>query len=249
MSDWFESFFKDDYFEIYRDVLSPERTASDVAGVVALLGLQPGARVLDLACGHGRHAIPLAQRGFSVTGYDLSEVFLKRAREDAAAQGVQARFMRGDMRELDLDREFDAVINLFTAFGYFDDPSDDLETLRRVRKALRPGGRFLLEILHRDALPARFSPRSAEKTSNGSIVLHEREWDLATDVIRECVTLVRPDGTRAEYTSQLRMRSLRELLALMREAGLEPSAWYGGLDGQPLTLQSHRLALVCTRSS
>src|SRR3989454_9019472 len=92
MSDhaWFKSFFGEDYFEIYRDAFPAEHTAAQVDGIVSLLGLDTGARVLDLACGHGRHAILLAKRGFDVTGYDLSEVFLERARADAEAEGVTA---------------------------------------------------------------------------------------------------------------------------------------------------------------
>src|SRR5712691_12199477 len=83
---WFKSFFGEDYFEIYRDAFPAAHTAAEVDGIVSLLGLDGGARVLDLACGHGRHAIPLSKRGFEVTGYDLSEVFLNQAREDAKAQ-------------------------------------------------------------------------------------------------------------------------------------------------------------------
>jgi SAM-dependent methyltransferase len=120
-------------------------------------------------------------------------------------------------------------------------------TIRGIGKALRPGGRFLLETLHRDGLPARFRSRIAEKTSNGTIVLHEYVWDLARDVIDDRVTLIRPDGTRTEYTTSLRMRFLHQLLALMRRAGLEPLVWYGGLDGSPLHLGSRRLALISTR--
>ena len=83
---WFQSFFGEDYLEIYRDAFPVERTAAEVDGIASLLGLGEGARVLDLACGHGRHSIALAERGFDVTGYDLSEVFLERAREDAEAE-------------------------------------------------------------------------------------------------------------------------------------------------------------------
>ena len=244
---WFESFFGEDYFEIYRDVFPAERTAAEVDGIVSLLGLDAGARVLDLACGHGRHAISLAKQGFDVTGYDLSEVFLERARADAEAQGATVRWVQGDMRELRFDGEFDAVINVFTAFGYFEDPEDDLRTLRGIRAALEPGGRFLLETLHRDGLPARFQPQIAEKTSNGTIVLHERVWDLARDVMDDHVTVIRPDGTSAEYTTAVRMYTLHGLLELTRKAGLEPKAWYGGLDGSDLQLGSHRLVLVSAR--
>ena len=244
---WFESYFGEDYFEIYRSILPAERTAAEVEGIVSLLGLDAGTRVLDLACGHGRHAIPLAQRGFEVTGYDLSEVFLERARADAAAQGVRVSWARGDMRELTFEGEFDVAINIFTAFGYFEDPGDDLETLRRIRRALRPGGRFLLETLHRDSLPGRFQPQAAERTPGGTIVLHERVWDLARDVMEEQVTLIRSDGTQTEYTTTVRMRSLNQLITLMREAGLEPVAWYGGLDGSTLQLDSRRLVLISAR--
>lgn len=245
--DWFESFFGADYFEIYRDVFPPEATAAEAEGIALLLGLPAGARVLDLACGHGRHAIPLAERGYRVTGYDLSEAMLERARADAAARAVAVRWLRGDMRALPFDSEFDAVVNVFTAFGYFDDPADDLETLRRVRRALVPGGRFLLETLHRDALLARFRPRVEYTTSNGTRVVRDYVWDLARNAIDERVAVVRADGTRAEYSSSVRARSLHELLALAGQAGLEPVAWHGGLDGSPLQLDSRRLVLVSAR--
>jgi SAM-dependent methyltransferase len=204
--------------------------------------------VLDLACGYGRHAIPLAERGFDVTGYDLSELFLERALADAAARGVAVRWVRGDMRALPFDAEFDAVINAFTAFGYFADEADDVETLRRVRRALAPGGRFLLETLHRDSLTARFRPHLEYTTSNGTQVVRDYAWDLARDVIDDRVHLVRPDGTHAEYKASLRVRSLHELLGLVRRAGLEPVAWYGGLDGSTLQLASRRLVLISARS-
>lgn len=246
-ADWFARFFGEDYFEIYRDAFPAEVTAKDVAGIVTLLDLAPGARVLDLACGHGRHAIPLAERGFAVTGFDLSEPALARARADATGRGVAVRWQQGDMRSLAFDGEFDAVINVFTAFGYFASPADDLETLRCVRQALLPGGCFLLETLHRDALLARFQPRIEYTTSSGARVERDYTWDLARDVIEDRVRLTRPDGTQASYESRVRMRSLHALLALLGEAGLEPSAWYGGLDGSPLTLASRRLVLVARR--
>jgi len=244
---WFESFFGEDYFTIYRDAFPPERTAAEVDGIVTLLGLEPGARLLDLACGHGRHAMLLAKRGLEVTGYDLSRVCLERARADAAERGVRARWIRGDMRELPFAAEFDAVINVFTAFGYFEDPEDDLRTLRGVRAALEPGGRLLLETLHKEGLPPRFQPRMEEKISNGATVLRESDWDLESDLLEHRVTLIRPDGTCAEYITTVRMRTLSELTALMREADLEPTAWYGGLDGSKLEAASRRLVLIGER--
>ncbi|MFQ5698392.1 MAG: class I SAM-dependent methyltransferase [Myxococcota bacterium] len=246
-ADWFESFFGEDYFEIYRDAFPAERTAAEAERIASLLGLQAGARVLDLACGHGRHAIALARRGFEVTGYDLSGVFLDRARRDARAQCATVRWLRGDMRALPFDSEFDAVINVFTAFGYFEDPEDDVRVLRGVRTALRGGGKLLLETLHRDGLVARFQPRSGEKTSNGATVLHRRSWDLARDVMEDRVTFLRPGGRRTEHTTSVRMYSLHDLLECSRRAGLVPREWYGGLEGETLRLDSHRLVLIAAR--
>jgi SAM-dependent methyltransferase len=244
---WYESFFGEDYFTIYAEAFPPEHTTAQVDGIVSLLELEAGARILDLACGHGRHSIPLATRGFDVTGYDLSDVFLARARTDAETNGARVRWVRGDMRNLSFDSEFDAVINVFTAFGYFEDPDDDLGTLRGVRAALRPGGRFLLEILYRDGLPARFRPTSVDRAVDGTLILHEHNWDLARDVMDDAITLIRPDGRRAQYKTSVRMRTLHEMLDLMRSAGLEPERWYGGLNGAPLDLSSRRLVLISRR--
>jgi len=244
---WYESCFGKEYFDIYGDAFPAERTIAQVDGIVSLINLGAGSRILDLACGHGRYSILLSKRGFDVTGYGLSEVFLDRARADAEAQGASVRWIEGDMRELPFEGEFDAVTNVFTSFGYFDHPEDDMKTLRRIRRALRPGGRFLLETIHRDGLPARFQPVSAEKTSKGMIVFHERAWDLARDVIDDKVTLIRSDGSRIGYTTAVRLRSLNGFLALVRTSGLQPEGWYGGLDGRALDLSSSRMVLISQR--
>jgi SAM-dependent methyltransferase len=160
-----ESFFGPDDLGSYRDVFTPETTAADVNGTVARLALVPGERVLDLASGPGRHAIPLGEQGPAVAGHDPSETMPARARVEVAARGVTPRWVRGDMRALPFEAAFDAAINVFTAFGFLGDPGDHVETLRRVHRALVPGGRSLLETLHRDALLARLQPNVAYTTS------------------------------------------------------------------------------------
>jgi SAM-dependent methyltransferase len=245
---WFERFFGEDYFEIYRDAFTPEGTARDAEGIVALLELAPGARVLDVACGHGRHAVPLARRGLAVTGHDFSPVMLARARRDAAAAGVRLGLVRGDMRRLPFGPGFDAVLSVFTSFGYFADPADDLATLRCVRAALAPGGRFLLETLHAEGLAPRFQPRIEYTTSAGARVERDYVWDRVRDVIEDRVRLTRADGSRAEYATAVRLRAPEALAALAREAGLAPIAWHGGLDGSALAPASRRLVMIAERA-
>jgi SAM-dependent methyltransferase len=247
---WWETFFGEDYLRIYGPALPPERTAREVEGLVRLLeqlGVPPGGAVLDLACGHGRHAVPLAGRGYRVTGLDLSRVFLRRAEEDARAAGVDVRWVHGDMREIPFDAEFDAVLNIFTAFGYFDAEDEDLGVLRQVRKALKPGGVFVLETLHRDALVRGFRPHGLTRHEDGLLVLEEREFDPLSGRSRTRLTMIHPDGTRREHAYSTRVYAATELAGLCAAAGLEVAAHHGGLDGGALTLDSRRLVLACRR--
>jgi SAM-dependent methyltransferase len=244
---WYRSFFGEDYPRIYAPLLPPERTEREVEGILALLGacgVGPGSAVLDLACGHGRHAIPLAQRGFRVTGFDLSEEFLERARAAAQAQGAEVRWVHGDMRALAFEAEFDAVINIFTAFGYFESDDEDLEVLRGVHRALSPGGGLLLETMHRDALVRGYQPHAVTRHDDGLLVIEERRFDQLAGRIHTRVTMVAPDGRRTEHALDVRIYTPTELARLFAAAGLPVRAHYGGLDGSALTLTSRRLVLV-----
>ncbi|HXX78690.1 MAG TPA: class I SAM-dependent methyltransferase, partial [Ktedonobacteraceae bacterium] len=155
---WYKTFFGEDYLRIYEPILTTERTQREVDGIINLLALPQGSRILDLCCGHGRHSIPLAQRGYKVTGQDLSEVFLHEAENEAEAKGAHVEWMHSDMRNIPFANAFDAVINIFTAFGYLETQEEDQQVLRQVSKALKPDGLFLLETLHREALIRHFKP-------------------------------------------------------------------------------------------
>jgi SAM-dependent methyltransferase len=137
-----EGVFDEDYLYFYEQLLTPERTAEEVARVVELLG--PREHVLDCPCGHGRISNALAERGYKVTGIDQSELFLDRARADAEARGVDVEYVQGDIRALPWREEFDALVNWFTSFGYYDDDTNRA-VLRGFHDALRPGGRLVIE--------------------------------------------------------------------------------------------------------
>ena len=246
---WYRTFFDDQYFTIYERRIAPSFTIPEVDGVVSLLGLAPGTRILDLCCGHGRHSIELARRGFDVTGLDLSEVFLRRAEADATAAGVSVRWVRSDMRDIPFVSEFDVIANLFTAFGYLESESDDQRVLAQVRKALRPGGRFLIEMSHRDSVIRRFTACSVDRRDDGTLILEERELDLPNSRIRMLYTVVLADGSRTEREVRLRFYGVTEITRMLREEGLEVVGCYGGLDGKPLGLESGRLAIVARKEA
>ena len=115
---WYVDFFGDDYRIAYRSTLTDDRSDEETAFVAWTLGLSTGQEVLDLCCGHGRHALRLAQAGMKVTGLDLSEQYLAEARDAADREGVALELVRGDMRHIPYVLRFDAVINMFSAFWY-----------------------------------------------------------------------------------------------------------------------------------
>jgi SAM-dependent methyltransferase len=209
--------------------------------VVERLALEPGARILDLACGHGRHALELARRGFRVTGLDLSEPSLAEARETAAAAGVKLELVHGDMRELPWEREFDAVLNLFTAFGYFADRADDERVLAQVERALRPGGSFLLDVVSLFVLARGFQPRHWEELDDGRTMLDDRTYDQLTGRSNVTWTFVGPGGARSELRHSLRIYTLPELHAMLASAGLDVAETWGGYDAEPYGFVSRRL--------
>jgi len=116
-SGWYKSFFGRDYLDVYGHLLTSDGSESEAEFVRNVLSLNPGQKVLDLCCGQGRHAIPLARGGLAVTGLDMTESYLELANSAALAAGVEIKTVVGDMREIPYENEFDAVINMFTAFG------------------------------------------------------------------------------------------------------------------------------------
>jgi len=118
-------FFSSDYFEEYVDDLTPERTKTEVDFLEKELKLKKGMNILDLACGHGRHAIELAKRGYLMTGQDINASFLKNAKQSAKKAGVEVNWIKSDIRQIPFEDEFDVVLNLFTSFGYLENDEED----------------------------------------------------------------------------------------------------------------------------
>jgi len=246
---WYTDFFDDDYLRIFLPMLPEERTAAEVNGVVERLGLAPGARLLDLCCGHGRHAVPLAQLGYRVTGLDRSRRLLDHAAVLAASHGQHVGLVAADMRRLPFaDASFDAVINLFNAFGYLEDEAEDELVLAEVARVLVPGGRFLQELANREAQVRDWHDSRVLRKDDELIVLQERTLDLlgSRDLAR--YTLVHPDGRRTSREVAIRLYTLTELVAMLDRAGLELLEVDGDLDGGPLELDSSFVVTLSARA-
>ena len=247
-SDWFTEFFNEDYPRIYSERLSQEATERETAFAVQALGLREGDRVLDLACGHGRHTVALARRGMVVTGQDLNEDYLRMAREDAARAGVEIETVHGDMRHIPFTGEFDAVINMFTAFGYFDSEDEDVRVLQSVSNALKSDGKLLLDTINREWVLSNYVQNDWHTDDDGNTYLEHREFDLVTGRNRVTFTIVTEDGTRRESPGHdVRLYTLTELVRLLDAAGLRLSTLYGDYDGRPYQIDTPRMIVVATK--
>jgi SAM-dependent methyltransferase len=248
---WYQRLFDGFYYDVWfrrgaSGEASAERTAAEIAFLVEVLALPPGAALLDLACGHGRHAIALAHHGYRVTGLDLSASHLALARRAAEEEGVAVSWVEADMRDLPAG-PFDAVINLFSAFGYLESDAADQQVLASVGRALRPGGRFLLDMRSREHMVRHFREHAWQPLADGSLFLEQATFDLRTSRVQTHAILVEPDGRREHREFSVRQYSLTELVGMLDAAGLTVTQTWGGFDGSPYTLESRRLVLLAER--
>jgi SAM-dependent methyltransferase len=245
--DWPVAFFDDDYLRIYRAMISPEMTAAEVEFLAAALAPPAGGDVLDLACGYGRHAIGLARRGYRMTGVDFHAGYLDAAARDAAAAGVAVRWTRADMRALPFERAFDAAYSYFTSFGYFSDAENE-RVLAGVARALKPGGRFLLDVLNRDGILTHPQQRAWNPLGDGSLLMEETSLDLRRSlVLNRQIHIAPQSGAQITKESTLRAYTCAELEALCARHGLAVCEVWGGADRSEYTTESRRMILLAAR--
>lgn len=246
MPPWHED---DAWWESMAETMFPpermEAAAGQVEGLLALVGAGPGLSVLDLGCGPGRHSVELARRGLRVTGVDRTSAYLERARAAAADAGVEVEFARADMRSFVRPGAFDLAVNLFTTFGYFEDPEDDRRVLDNLRRSLRPGGRLVIDTMGREVFARILAPRGWDRLADGRFLLQERCVSDDWTWVESAWILAGPDGIR-EHAASHRLYGAADLAALLRDVGFAGVAIFGSLEGAPYDVAARRLVLVAT---
>jgi 2-polyprenyl-3-methyl-5-hydroxy-6-metoxy-1,4-benzoquinol methylase len=231
--------FGDDYLYFFADELN-RKSEADTDQIWHLLELKPQMHVLDLGCGHGRIANRLARLGCRVTGLDPSLPFLRRAREEAAALGVQVDYVRADMRDLPWTGRFDRVVSWANAFGFFDD-AEDRSILARIAETLQPSGRLLVETNNYPRYIRDYRP-SVVAEREGNLVIDQHHLDPLTSRSIATRTIVR-DGQLRRSPSSHRVHTFPELRDWLRAAGFATVEGYGE-DGRLLTADHRRLLAV-----
>jgi SAM-dependent methyltransferase len=236
--------FNRDYLHFSAQRLTDQASDDDVETIWRVLAPVDGAEVLDLGCGHGRIANRLARRGLRVTGLDATPVFLERARHDADRLGVSVEYVEGDMRAIPWADQFDVVVCWFTSFGYFDDEQNRI-VLAGAHRALRPGGRLLVELNHKDGLLPRFLPATVQELE-GDIQIETHEYEPLTSRANRWRVMIR-DGKIRRAFFFTRLFSFTELRDWLLQAGFQAVEGYAG-DGGPLTASAPRMILVATKA-
>jgi len=229
-------------------IFSKERRGSAAELVARVLKLvkPTGKEILDLCCGPGRWSVPLAQRGFHVTGVDRTRYFLERARAQAKSARVRIEWVRRDMRDFVRPGAFDAALSMFTSFGYFDAKDEDLLVLKNIVTSLRPGGSLLMEMAGKEILARTFHPTTSTLLCDGSLLVERREVSDGWSRIRNEWTFIKHGNART-WRFHLTIYSGQELRDRLEQAGFTDVKLFGSLDGDEYGLNAQRLIAVGRR--
>ena len=240
-----DAFFSDFYLRAYAGAARDGAAQDQALAAAGLAGCPDGGELLDVPCGFGRHAVALGAAGYRVTGVDRSRTLLDEARRRAGG-ARWPKLVQGDYRKLPFgDASFDAALCLFSSLGYLGDEGDT-EVLAEIGRVLRPGGRLVIEILHRDLLVQGFREQDWSLVGEGRLLLEQRTFEPAGGVAQVTQTLIETSGERESRTYSVRVYSATELVAMLARAGFADVRCLGGLDGTPFATDT-RLVIVAQR--
>jgi SAM-dependent methyltransferase len=234
MTEWFEEWFGEEYLQLY-----PHRDDADAERAVELIRktvpFQSGWRVLDVACGAGRHARAFAAAGARCVGLDLSATLLRVAR-----QNTSSPLVRADMRQLPIrPRSMDLTVNLFTSFGYFERDSEHAAALQEMTSTVRPGGWFVIDFLNPASVRHGLVPEETVRAGGSTIAVSR---SVSPDGRYVCKSIRAPNGRH--YMERVRLFEPGEISAMLQDAQVTVRFRFGSYDADPLEADSARTILL-----
>ena len=237
-------FEPDDYLYFYSDSLTEERTKTEIEFLVKELQLDKSMKILDLACGHGRHANRLAKLGYNITGVDISRGFLEIAKKEAKEKGISIAYIQKDMRKISFREEFNRVLLLFTSFGYFED-EENFKVLKNIANALKSGGLFCFDTFNRDGFLKNFLPYIVIEKGN-DLMIERNSFNSATGRIYNKRIVIR-NGKRKDKPFFVRIYNPTEIRDLLNKAGLSIYKMYSDWDTKSFTSDSRRMIIIAKK--
>lgn len=245
--DWNDHFHGEKYLDLHLPLLTEYVNNADVDFILDVLNLTEGSEILDLPCGFGRHSNILSEKGYKVTGIDFKEHFIELAKKNRDEKGLNTNFIVGDMRSLDFENKFDAVINFFTSFGYFND-NENFETIKGISKSLKIGGKLIIDTINREwainmarenGLIWLLYPDNKVFLANNRFDILNGRW-ISEQIIVE-------NGESFEQEQNIRLYSYTEFSFLLNVVGLRIIESYGDMDKAPYNIKSKNMILIAEK--
>ncbi len=225
-----------------------ERTSSEVDGVIKLLSLKAGANILDCPCGYGRHSVELARRGFEVVGSDINSIHLQKAIDKANEFSVQVTFNKESMLDLKYPSQFDAIINMFYSFGFFDTDEENEKVLKNFYNALKPGGKFLM---HTDVNVPRIISGKYKEDEERNLVTGKTlrvidSYSLETKRINGA-WIIKSEGKEDRKDYSVRVYTREEFEGLCNKVGFSSVTTYSNWKGEDYSEEAEDMMVVATK--
>lgn len=237
--------FNKDFLIDFKKYVPHKETIKQVDFIERVLKLKPGMKVLDLACGWGRHSIELALRGYKVTGIDINPLYLREAERRSSRLNLEVKWVKKDMRRISFENKFNAVLNLSNSFGYFKKERSHERVIENVSRALKPGGKFLIDFLNLESFIYHYQPERIIHFGKDCFSLLKSSFDFLKSRWKAEEIVFRQNKKRKTMNYDLRAFTVRELISLCQKSGLKFKAVYdGGFEGKPLTFDSRHCILI-----
>jgi SAM-dependent methyltransferase len=252
--EWFND---NDFWEVYAPVIFDESRLAEIPAVtdgvtrLARLDLyqnknrRSGPFILDLCCGFGRITLELARQGFSATGVDLNERYLRTAQEAAAHEGLDVTFIQKDVRAFKQKNAFDVAVNLYNSFGYFEHPKDDLLLLRNACYSLKEGGSLIIDVLGKEIAVRDYIEAEWFERGGYTVLTESNPVDSWGSVCNRWILI--KDGQRREKVFIQRLYAASELRSLLFQAGFTAVELYGNWDESPYDEKAQTLIAVARK--
>jgi len=237
-------FDAENYLYFYGKSRMDESAEKEIKFLIEKVNIQKEMKILDLACGHGRHSNKFAEMGFDITGFDINQDFLNIARTDATEKRLNVEFIHGDMRTLEFEEEFHRILLIFTAFGYFSDSENKL-ILMNIYKALKKNGLFCFDVQNRDYLIKALQPFGILE-KDGNYMLESRSFDILTGRINTKRTYIKDNRTSVANIS-LREYSYTELKIILDSVGFKIKDVYGSWNADEFSKDSPRMIIIAEK--
>lgn len=243
-SEWFKDWFNtQEYINLYKH-RNEDEAEQHIKLILDNVETFAGYRVLDMACGAGRHSILLAKKGLIVTAVDLSDNLLSIAKKTADEENLKIEFVKSDIREFNTNLDFDLVVNLFTSFGYFESDEENYSVLRKAYDLTLPGGYFVLDFFNSSYLTNNLIKFSEEKLDDAIIHQHR---EIKNNRINKKIVITK-NGQIKSFLESVRMFTKDELEYSLTKIGFDIHKTFGDFLGNEFdNIISPRLILICKK--